>query len=145
MMKLRYFLAAYAVFAVFAYAFEAFNAKASAGEEYSAIASFEEKAEKTIMVFQKALKGELMAAMQKGGPKAAVEICNEKAPQIAEKMNLEQGVTISRTSLKVRNSNNKPNDWEKEILQDFENRRTDGEAANSISAYKYDGEVFTYI
>ena len=145
MSKLKYFVTAYAVFAVFAYAFAAFDTKASAGEENFAIASFEEKAEEAIMVFQKALKGELMGAMQKGGPKAAVEICNEKAPQIAEKVGLEENVTISRTSLKVRNPDNLPSEWEKEILEDFEKRKSGGEALNAMSAYEYDGDVFAYM
>lgn len=108
---------------MFAFAFVAFDTKTSAGEENLAVASFEEKAVEAIMVFQKALKSELMVAMQKGGSKAAVEICNEKAPQIAEKVGLLENVTISRTSLKVRNPNNQPTDWEKETLEDFEKKK----------------------
>lgn len=145
MTKFKYFVTAYAVFAVFAFAFEAFDTKASAGEENFAIASFEEKAEEAIMVFQKALKGELMGAMQKGGPKAAVEICNEKAPQIAEKVGLLENVTISRTSLKVRNPDNQPSDWEKKTLENFEKRKSGGEAIKTMNAYQYDGETFTYM
>lgn len=145
MTKFKYFVTAYAVFAVFAFAFEAFVSKASAGEENFALASFKEKAEEAIMVFQKALKGELMGAMQKGGPKAAVEICNEKAPQIAEKVGLLENVTISRTSLKVRNPNNRPTDWEKKTLEVFEERQAGGETLIAMNTHKFDGEVFTYM
>lgn len=145
MTKLKNFLLAYAVFAAFAYVFSAFDTKASVSEEYRTIASYEEKAQEVIMVFQKALKGELMAAMQKGGPKAAVEICNEKAPQIAEKVNLEQGVIISRTSLKVRNPNNRPTDWEKKTLEVFEERQARGETLIAMKTHKFDEEGFTYM
>ena len=74
-----------------------------------------------------------------------VEICNEKATQIAEKVNLEEGVTIGRTSLKVRNPNNEPNDWEKRMLEEFELRKANGEALKSINASQYDGDVFSYM
>ena len=143
--KLKYFLAAYAAFAAFAYAFLAFETMASVTSQNANVRHLEDKALGSITVFQSALKKELMGAMQKGGPKAAVEICNEKAPQIAEKVGLEENVTISRTSLKVRNPDNQPNDWEKVILDDFEKRKSHGEALNTMSAYQYDGEVFTYM
>lgn len=145
MTKLKYFLAAYAAFAVFAYVFSAFDTKASASEEFYAVASFEEKAEEAISVFQKALKGELMAAMQKGGPKAAVEICNEKAPQIAEKVNLDENVIISRTSLKVRNPSNAPDEWERQILENFEKRKANAENINAINSYKNADDTFVYM
>ncbi len=145
MKKLKYIVAAYAVFAAFAYTFTAFDNRAFSGQEEPDVSALQEKAQSAIMNFQKALKGELMAAMQKGGPKAAVEICNEKAPQIAEKINLDENVIISRTSLKVRNPGNAPDDWEKKTLQNFEKRKTGGEAIKTMNASQYDGETFTYM
>lgn len=145
MKKLKYIVAAYAVFAAFAYTFTAFDNRAFSGQEEPDVSALQDTAQSAIMNFQKALKGELMAAMQKGGPKAAVEICNEKAPQIAQKVNLENGVVISRTSLKVRNPSNQPDDWEKQILENFEKRKSDGEALKTMSAYEYDGETFKYM
>lgn len=145
MKKIKNILVAYALFAAFAYIFTAFEGRASESVKDENMIALEEKAQSVIISFQKALKGELMAAMQKGGPKAAVEICNEKAPQIAEKVNLESGVTISRTSLKVRNPNNSPDDWEKAILEKFEQRKSSGEMLNTMSSSSYNGDVFTYM
>jgi len=142
MKNLKYFVIGYAVFAVFAYSSSAISGASFKDKETTVL---EAKAHNAITVFQKALKGELMAAMQRGGPKAALEICNEKAPQIAEKVNLEEGVTIGRTSLKVRNPDNKPNDWEKQSLEEFELRKANGEALGSINATQFDGDVFTYM
>lgn len=135
----------YAIFVLFAYAFTAIESRASDNFNDSNHSALIEKAENAIMVFQKALKGELMAAMQKGGPKAAVEICNEKAPQIAEKVNLNENVTIRRTSLKVRNPGNAPDEWERQTLENFEKRKANGENINAIKAYKNAGDTFVYM
>lgn len=145
MKKLKYFLAGYAAFAVFAYALSAYQTMASSSAEKTNLSALEERAQSAISVFQNALKSELMAAMQKGGPKAAVEICNEKAPQIAEKVNLDNGVIISRTSLKVRNPDNEPSEWEKTVLEDFEKRKSGGEAIQDMISYKNEDNVYTYM
>jgi hypothetical protein len=83
--------------------------------------------------FGKALKSELVTAMQSGGPVAAIEVCNLKAPGIAEAVALEQGVAIYRVSLKNRNPDNVPNDWQTAVLQEFEQRKTGGEEPDSLA------------
>lgn len=145
MTKFKHFIAAYTVFVIFAYAASAVETMASGNTEISPPSHLEKRAQTAIMAFQKALKGELMAAMQKGGPKAAVEICNEKAPQIAAKIGLEKEVTISRTSLKVRNANNTPTAWQKQTLEEFETRKSEGQSLRDMSAFQYEEDVFTYM
>ena len=52
------------------------------------------------------LKARLMAAMSEGGPIAAIEVCAEEAPQIAQQVSEETGYRVGRTSLRVRNPAN---------------------------------------
>lgn len=80
--------------------------------------------------FGKTLKGELQAAMKQGGPMAAVSVCNERAPEIAAQLSEETGFTLRRTSLKPRAT--PPTDWEREVLEQFEARRADGEPPKAI-------------
>ena len=70
------------------------------------------------------LKKELSSSMQSGGPVAAVQTCNIKAPQITEALN--DSLTIKRTSLKLRNPNNAPDAWEKKILTAFQQKLAGG-------------------
>ena len=65
------------------------------------------------------LKTALKAALQEGGPVAAIAVCNEKAPEIAAGIRERDGVDAGRTSLKWRNPDNAPDAWEKGILEKF--------------------------
>ncbi len=71
------------------------------------------------------LKGELMGAMKAGGPLKAIEVCNVEAPAIAAEVATE-GWQVRRTSLKLRNANNKPDEWEKQTLEFFEAEKAKG-------------------
>lgn len=79
------------------------------------------------------LKGELMAAMKEGGPVAALTVCNEKAPVITDKVSTDQGMQVSRTSLKYRNADNAPTEWEKVVLENFESRKANGEDPKTMA------------
>ena len=85
------------------------------------------------MAFGGALKAELISAMQAGGPLNAIEICNARAPAIAAAVSLEQGMSLSRVSLRNRNPDNVPNEWQSAVLQKFEARRAAGEDAAALS------------
>jgi len=97
----------------------------------SAVASAEsarpDRAHAAVQAFASALKGELMAAMQSGGPVAAIEVCKTRAPAIAETVSLEQDVEVYRVSLQNRNPENAPNDWQRAVLLQFEERKAAGE------------------
>lgn len=82
--------------------------------------------------FAKGLKTELKAAMKKGGPVNAIKVCNEKAIAITKNASKENGVTLSRTSLKLRNPNNTPQAWEKAVLEQFAERKAKGESAKKM-------------
>jgi hypothetical protein len=81
----------------------------------------------------KALKAELVGAMQSGGPLSAVDICHTRAPAIAASVSSEQGVQVSRVSSRNRNPGNAPNEWQAEVLAMFADRIEDGEDAAGLT------------
>jgi hypothetical protein len=67
----------------------------------------------------KELKTELGAAIEKGGPVAAIEVCRSRAPAIAARLSAESGARVGRTALRVRNAGNAPDDLERAVLEQF--------------------------
>ncbi len=85
-------------------------------------------ASKTVVKeFMGELKGELVKAMKAGGPIKAIEVCNKVAPSIAKAQSEKHGWEVGRTSLKLRNPNNAPDEWETMVLKKFEERAAAGE------------------
>lgn len=80
-----------------------------------------------IKSFAQSLQGELQTAMKAGGPVNAIGVCREKAPAIAASISDIQGWEVARTSLKPRNPDNVPDDWERGVLASFEERKAAGE------------------
>lgn len=68
-----------------------------------------------------ALAGRLMArlsqAIADGGPAAAVSVCQVEAPAIARQVSAEQGVTVGRTSFRLRNQLNAPPAWAAPLVE----------------------------
>src|SRR5579883_284170 len=99
--------------------------------------------------FGKALLGELQKAIAASGPESAIGVCNVEAPQIAADKSAERHMTIRRTSLKLRQPDNKPDAWEMQQLQSFEQRKAAGENPAAIETGEYvekDGrKVFRYM
>ena len=92
-----------------------------------------DRAKKATAAFAGALKSELVSAMQSGGPIEAIDVCNTRAVLIGEEVSLEQGMTLSRVSLKNRNPDNAPNEWQAEVLGSFESRKAAGEAPATLA------------
>ena len=88
-----------------------------------------------IQQFAQSLQGELQAAMKAGGPVEAIEVCHTRAPEIARQVSRERGLDIARTSLKIRNPGNRPDGWEREVLEDFDARRAAGEDPARLEAH----------
>lgn len=73
------------------------------------------------------LKAALKPAMKSGGPVNAIEVCNLQAGPIAETISSQSDWKVARTSLKVRNADNTPDNWELKTLLQFEQRKAAGE------------------
>ena len=85
----------------------------------------------------------LLAVLQeeiaKGGPEGAINVCREKAPQMAKEASQKTGWNIRRVSLKNRNPKAVPDAWEQAALQDFDKRSFAGENPSSLEK----GEIVT--
>jgi hypothetical protein len=92
-----------------------------------------DQAAESVDAFASALKQELMAAMQAGGPVQAIEVCHARAPGIARAISRQRGVELSRVSLRTRNPDNAPSDWQAAVLHEFEARREAGENVAALS------------
>jgi cytochrome c553 len=73
------------------------------------------------------LKGELQKGMKEKGPVATISTCNTVAPSLSEAHSQMSGWSVSRTSLKVRNPENRADEWETAVLKEFESRKASGE------------------
>jgi hypothetical protein len=66
----------------------------------------------------KSLKGRLMEVIGSEGPAAAILVCSKEAPQIAEQISRKHGLEIGRTSFRLRNSDNAPPTWARQLVVD---------------------------
>ena len=90
------------------------------------------ESKQSIKQYATQLKAKLQQGMKAGGPVNAIQVCNKAAEEISRQVSDQQGWKITRTSLKVRNSNNKPDVWETKVLQGFEQRMKKGEAIEKL-------------
>ncbi len=91
------------------------------------------EAKKITKDFVGSLKGELKKAMQAGGPVNALSVCHTKAIPITNEVASRHGVQLSRVSLKNRNPNNAPTDWQKPVLGEFDARAANGEDPKTMA------------
>jgi hypothetical protein len=66
-------------------------------------------------LFQQLLS-ELTEAMASSGPASAIEVCSQRAPQIAADVSQQFGVQIGRTSHRLRNPDNVPPEWAQPLV-----------------------------
>jgi hypothetical protein len=66
------------------------------------------------------LKLRLKSALQTSGPLEAISVCNLEAQNIGTKVSKQLGMSVGRTSLKLRNTANAPDDWETKQLHYFQ-------------------------
>jgi hypothetical protein len=66
-----------------------------------------------------ALQGALKGALESSGPVGAMEFCGKEAPGIAQEASNRSGWKIARTSLKPRNPKSEPDEYEKQVMEEF--------------------------
>jgi hypothetical protein len=84
----------------------------------------------TAMEFMKDLKGILINQIQSNGILQAVSVCSDTAQVLTNNFGVQKGVYIKRVSLKSRNVNNVPDDFEKLILNKFSLMQQNSELNN---------------
>ncbi len=63
------------------------------------------------------LSGRLMEVMSTDGSAAAIDVCSQEALKITEQVGETHGVTIGRTSFRLRNNQNAPPSWAAGLIQ----------------------------
>jgi len=78
-----------------------------------------EKATAAFQDFGERLKTKLLAALERGGPPGAVEVCSKEAPEIARQVSQERGFEMGRSSHRLRNPANSPQSGVRDYLQKY--------------------------
>jgi hypothetical protein len=79
-----------------------------------------------------ALFQELQKSLAEGPPEQAIHVCGGVAQKVTDRVRREQGITVRRTSLRVRNPKNAPDAYEKAWLERARTRKDippEGESA----------------
>lgn len=92
----------------------------------------------------KKLGSNLMKHMKNGGPKAAIPFCNVSANPLTSEIASKFEVIIKRTSHKLRNEENKPNEDENKILEAYLAKIGNGEKLKPIVEKDVNGKVHFY-
>lgn len=74
--------------------------------------ALKEEAMAIVKRFAGTLKPELKRALETGGPTLAITVCSAKAPAIAKELSEDTGWQVNRVSLKPRNPDASPDEWE---------------------------------
>lgn len=87
--------------------------------------------------FLKQLGGTMKREMQAGGPVAAMKVCREVAPTIANDISLRTGWKVTRVGTRVRNPMlGMPDAWEQGVLTEFEKRAAQGEKFETMMHFE---------
>jgi Protein of unknown function (DUF3365) len=70
-----------------------------------------EKADEAFAQLRVALLTRLTAELSSGGPLTAMSACHDAAPEIAKRVRAEQGISLGRTSHRLRNPENRSPEW----------------------------------
>jgi hypothetical protein len=79
-----------------------------------------------------ALSGQLQAAMKEGGVSNAAQYCNLAAYPLVDSLSKVHEALIRRTSMKVRNPKDAPDDQEKAILEAYAQKEAAGEELKPV-------------
>ncbi len=95
-----------------------------------------EQSKAAIQDFFATLKGELVTAMKEGGPVHAISVCQQTAPALARIKSQDHDMDLGRTSLKPRNPDNVPDQWEQRVLMKFEEALAAGKPIDELAYWE---------
>ncbi len=104
----------------------------------------EAEAQDITEAFMLSLKSSLTASLQEGGPVEAIQHCQHLAPSLAEQFT-RKGWQVGRTSLKLRNPKNAPDEWELAQLLSFAQRLEQGDKPAELFASQEQAGEFRYM
>lgn len=89
--------------------------------------AYRDKGAEIVQLTGSTLVGKLTKAIADTGIVGAIEYCNVNAYPIVDSVSKANGVVVRRTSVKYRNPNNKPSDFEKKLLGLYKHAKEKGE------------------
>lgn len=102
---------------------------AATAVDSAAAAAVAAAAEPVAAALMQTLSGNLMAAMDEGGPVAAMAFCQVEALPLTRQVTESQGMQVKRTSWRLRNPANAPDSLEEAALAHFAAAAADSEGA----------------
>ena len=82
------------------------------------------------------IRKKLVDSLQKNGPVGTIDVCVKEAPLLLSRIENEYGVTIKRTSMKIRNPQNAPDSAEKEALEALDSyRKANGVIPTGVTTF----------
>jgi hypothetical protein len=78
----------------------------------------------------------LTAELNRTGPAGAIEVCRDKAPEMARAASERSGWNVRRASLRNRNPKGVPDTWERVALERFDAQAAAGVAAPTLETYQ---------
>jgi hypothetical protein len=105
-----------------------------------------EKCRKAAWDFQEAVRRHLAVSLRESGPAGAIYTCAYQAQAVASDVAKKQGVSVKRTSLKLRNPANAPDDYERGWLEWFASLRGEKLPDERIELCRENGRlVYRYV
>ena len=108
------------------------------------IRHYREQGDEIVKSASEKLSGTLTAKMKEGGAPEAIGFCHQSALPITKKMAAYHGVEIKRTSLKIRNPENLPNEEELKVLHYYEDKKAEGKELNPLVSLDPSGKPSYY-
>lgn len=90
------------------------------------IPQLQDEGKQVIKQLASTLGGKLKEAKMEGGATAAVKVCNTQALPLTQSVSESSGWIVNRTSLKLRNPENAPDAWERDVLEQFQSKVQQG-------------------
>lgn len=114
------------------------------------LSQYRDESRATITPFIQQLIAENKKAVMEGGPDSAIKVCRDIAPKMSGDISRQQGLRLTRVSLKTRNPLlGTPDTWEQNTLLQFEQRLANGEKPETLEAAEIvnepSGKFFRYM
>lgn len=90
------------------------------------------------------LQQTLQQTMRSEGPLAAIDVCHQVAPELAEQLS-DKGWQVGRTALKVRNPDNRADEWEQQVLLQFTEALASGADTSQLEASLETDQEYRYM
>jgi hypothetical protein len=119
-----------------------FSCKPSLSEKE--IQQYRQEGDEIVKIAGGKLSSTLITKIEEGGISEAVRFCNHSALPITSEISAQQGAEIKRTSLKIRNPENRPSEEEVLVLNHFEDMLNKGEAIEPLVSLDKEGRPHYY-